>query len=289
MNAKREVHTVRVIDTSHERKTAPNFLKHIEDTLKMLGQDWNIIVVAFTSDASGESRAARIALLEKYPWLIVLDCYAHQVNLVIGDYLGSGSRILAIADDAEELISWLRRRTLVLARIREVQAANGKSFFAIIRPVATRWTSHYLAFKRLLELQPTLTAILASDRVSGGETTFMAGIKGSAAKAKARQMLALIEDGAFWHSLNRIKLHLEPFAIAVNLAQAAHCRLDQVLLIFGFLYHRFSRLPSDIDDEESSSAVLKSLEDRWSKADQSVFVAAVILNPIYRLAPFALI
>ncbi|CDO73980.1 hypothetical protein BN946_scf185043.g29 [Trametes cinnabarina] len=155
---------------------------------------------------------------------------------------------------------------MVLARIREVQAANGKSASAVIRPVATRWTSHYLAFKRLLELQPSLAAILASDRVAGGDTTFMAGIKGSAAKAKARQMLALIKDGPFWHSLNWMKLHLEPFAIAANVAQAAHCRLDQVLLIFGFLYHQFSHLPSDLNDDVASSAVLKSLENCWSRS-----------------------
>ncbi|CDO74545.1 hypothetical protein BN946_scf184632.g2 [Trametes cinnabarina] len=41
MNVNREVHTVRVLDTSHERKTAPNFLKHIEETLRAVGEDWN--------------------------------------------------------------------------------------------------------------------------------------------------------------------------------------------------------------------------------------------------------
>ncbi|CDO68878.1 hypothetical protein BN946_scf185000.g21 [Trametes cinnabarina] len=295
MNAKREIHTVRVLDTSTERKTAPVFLKHIEETLQSLGEDWKVVVVAFTSDASGESRAARIALLKKYPWLIVLDCYAHQVNLVVGDYLKCGGPTLAITDDAEELISWLRRRTFVLARIREVQTSNGKSAYAVIRPVATRWTSHYLAFKRLLELKPALAVILAEDQAAGGDSTFMAGIKTAAAKAKARQMLALIEDGHFWHSLNRIdisvapriKLHLEPLAIAAHVAQASHCRLDQVLLLFGTMYYRFSHLPPDIADPVASAAVLKSLEDRWAKADQAIFVAAVILNPLYRLQPFA--
>ena len=71
------------------------------------------------------------------------------------------------------------------------------------------------------------------------------------------------------------------------MAQASNARLDQVLLIFGFLYHRFSSLPLDVHDEVAVNAVLKSIELRWSKADQVVFIAAVILNPMYKLQPFA--
>ncbi|KAL7281578.1 hypothetical protein ACG7TL_004895 [Trametes sanguinea] len=287
MTADRQAHTVRVIDVSKERKTAANFLAHIEDTLRDVKEKWNVEVVGFTSDASGESRAARLELLSKYTYLIVLDCYAHQINLIVGDYFDSKSTLLDVTDQAEELITWLRRRTFILARIRDVQQSHGKTALAVIRPVLTRWTSHYLAFRRLLELQSTLSYIIADDNARGGTSTFMAGLNTSAAKSKARQMIALMQNGAFWHSLNRVKLHLEPLAVAANVTQAAHCRLDQVLLIFGFLYRRFSTLPSDLVDDVASRAVIDSIETRWSKADQAIFVAAVILNPMYHLDPFA--
>ncbi|KAJ3002962.1 hypothetical protein NUW54_g5562 [Trametes sanguinea] len=282
-----QAHTVRVIDVSKERKTAANFLAHIEDTLKDVKEKWNVEVVGFTSDASGESRAARLELLSKYTYLIVLDCYAHQINLIVGDYFDSKSTLLDVTDQAEELITWLRRRTFILARIRDVQQSHGKTALAVIRPVLTRWTSHYLAFRRLLELQSTLSYIIADDNARGGTSTFMVGLNTSAAKNKARQMIALMQNGAFWHSLNRVKLHLEPLAVAANVTQAAHCRLDQVLLIFGFLYRRFLTLPSDLVDDVASRAVIDSIETRWSKADQAIFVAAVILNPMYHLDPFA--
>ncbi|KAI0364093.1 hypothetical protein BV20DRAFT_956971 [Pilatotrama ljubarskyi] len=80
ITAKRKVHTVQVIDSSNERKTADRFLQHIEKTLQRIREDWQVDVTAFTSDASGELQAARIALLAKYPYLIVLDYYAHQVR-----------------------------------------------------------------------------------------------------------------------------------------------------------------------------------------------------------------
>ncbi|KAI0827853.1 hypothetical protein BC628DRAFT_1317586 [Trametes gibbosa] len=76
------VHTACVLNTSQERKTANKFLEHIEEVIKHIKTTWQVEHAAFTSDASGESRAARIMLLAKYAYLIVLDCYAHQVSVL---------------------------------------------------------------------------------------------------------------------------------------------------------------------------------------------------------------
>jgi hypothetical protein len=86
----------------------------------------------------------------------------------------------------------------------------------------------------------------------------------------------------------RVKNHLEPLAVAINISQSAHCRLDQVLLVFGLLHHRYTTLKNQQpEDERACNAILESLERRWAKADQDVFVAAVILNPLHKIAPFA--
>ena len=69
-----------MLDVSKERKTADRFLTHIEDTFHNIKSNWHVSVIAFTSDASGESRKARLLLLAKRPDLVVLDCYAHQVS-----------------------------------------------------------------------------------------------------------------------------------------------------------------------------------------------------------------
>jgi len=36
----------------------------------------------------------------------------------------------------------------------------------------------------------------------------------------------------------------------------------------------------------SLMAILDSIESWWAKCDQGVFIAAIILNPIYKMAPF---
>jgi hypothetical protein len=62
--------------------------------------------------------------------------------LVVGDIFSSDSDLLEYTDLAAELITWLRSKTYVL----------GKLSAAVLRAVLTRWTAHYSAYRRLLEL-----------------------------------------------------------------------------------------------------------------------------------------
>jgi hypothetical protein len=71
---------VRVHNASAERKTAENLLKLLEEVLKNVQDEWGVIAVAVVTDASGESRKARRMLAKKYPALVVIDCYLHQVS-----------------------------------------------------------------------------------------------------------------------------------------------------------------------------------------------------------------
>ena len=75
-----------------------------------------------------------------------------------------------------------------------------------------------------------------------------------------------------------IQSHLRPFAIATNITQASHCKLDHALLAFGALYYAFDNL-RDEGDEPIKVAVMTSLEKRWAKCDQEPFILAVLLNP----------
>ena len=73
------MYSLKVDDISEERKTAKKLLVHLEAAMKEVGEKWGAKLVAIVTDASGECRKARRILGEKYPSLVVLDCYAHQV------------------------------------------------------------------------------------------------------------------------------------------------------------------------------------------------------------------
>jgi len=39
-------------------------------------------------------------------------------------------------------------------------------------------------------------------------------------------------------------------------------------------------------DEEARQSIINSIETRWAKSDQEIFVAAVLVNPLFRMSIF---
>jgi hypothetical protein len=73
-----------------------------------------------------------------------------------------------------------------------------------------------------------------------------------------------------------VKTHLEPFAIATLALQAPDTKLPVVPITLGNLYRIFS---GPNVDENVRCTVHESLEKRWAKADQDVFIAGLLMNP----------
>lgn len=94
---------------------------------------------------------------------------------------------------------------------------------------------------------------------------------------------SLTESLQLTYSVTR---YLEPLAIAANIIQDSFCRLDQVLVTFGFLIMKY-RDAKMSQDPIGRDAIIESIEKRWAKADQEVFVAAVLVNPFFRMEVFA--
>ncbi|CAA7262561.1 unnamed protein product [Cyclocybe aegerita] len=110
----KEVHTVKVHDALGERKTAEVLLDELERVLSTLQNEWGAVVVGLVTDASGESRKAQRLFACKYPHIIVLNCYAHQINLIVGDFFKSQSGLLEYMEMATKLIKGLRSKTCIL-------------------------------------------------------------------------------------------------------------------------------------------------------------------------------
>ena len=73
---------------------------------------------------------------------------------------------------------------------------------SIIRPVPTRWTAFYLAYKRLLDLRKVLKIVVQTDDMKlPQDRIWVQGDK--EAKIKARQMAAEVLDSTFWHGIVR--------------------------------------------------------------------------------------
>lgn len=121
---------------------------------------------------------------------------------MVGDYFKHNPQLLAYTDDATELITWLRSKTFVLSLIAEAQLVAGEKKCAVLRAVLTRWTAHYVAYRRLLELRQALLGIVIADEIRSPDKKKIT--TGDAkAKAKACKMSVRIKDPLFWYAIAR--------------------------------------------------------------------------------------
>ena len=109
--------------------------------------------------------------------------------------------MLKYAEIANNLITWLRSKTQILALIHDLQTAMLATnplakVLSVIRAVITRWTAYYMAYHQLLELMLVLQMLVKThrERVLAGNT---------ATHRKAKEMIKVIENPVFWHSLQR--------------------------------------------------------------------------------------
>jgi hypothetical protein len=122
---------------------------------------------------------------------------------VVGDYFKSKAEALEFTDEISDLIAWLRSKTLILALLRDVQMAllGGTGIKAVIRAVLTRWTMHYLAYRRLRELRNVIITVVEDDeRKPIKDSQVVTG--DTKAKEKARKMVKVIKNPRFWNALS---------------------------------------------------------------------------------------
>ena len=95
-------------------------------------------------------------------WMIVVLCWAHQINLIVGDILRLKLDFLQAISLSQEVIKWFNGHDAALTLLRTEQkfTFNGK-FYALILPVVTRWTAHYLSTTRLLKLKGAVKSCCA--------------------------------------------------------------------------------------------------------------------------------
>lgn len=75
-----QLHAIRVHNASGDSRNAKELLKQIIESINQVESKWGVIIIACTTDASGESCKAQQLLRTKFPHLVMPDCLAHQVG-----------------------------------------------------------------------------------------------------------------------------------------------------------------------------------------------------------------
>ena len=113
--------------------------------------------------------------------------------------LNGVSWITQTVRDAVDIVNWFNNHGVALDLLRKEQTLTRSTPYALIRPVLTRWTSHFLSCTRLLLLEPDIRSCVfrhaACLEQSAGRDVD--------ALEKVVHILALVRDDEFWFKLKK--------------------------------------------------------------------------------------
>ncbi|KAI5823255.1 hypothetical protein K523DRAFT_255488 [Schizophyllum commune Tattone D] len=278
---------VSLLVSTAEGKDGATMCKAFGDMIDKTERTYGCIVRLFVTDNDGGAQAGRKDLGGERPWLLVQACSAHQGQLVTHDYFKEDAAAALTAEQVTELIGWIRNHQRVKAIFDDTQLEVDPDAPILAYLVAnlTRWTTHYLAARRLLRLrQPLQRAAFNHQRLIIKAQVGAEKNKKKVAKMtdEASSMCLRLHDPAFWGRLTALCNDLEPIAYATNMNQSDSIRPDEVMLSFAgiFLYFRKHTVPTTAD------GMKRWLEARWRTYDQHLLVMTLILNPNERLSRF---
>ncbi|KAJ6603954.1 ribonuclease H-like domain-containing protein [Mycena sp. CBHHK59/15] len=282
---------IELLDVTALKKDGPSQCKQFAEMIDRVELQNGCIVIYFTTDADGGAKKGRLLLGKIRPWLILPSCWAHQFQLILGDYFKVNDIAAGIAEEATALIAWINNHGKVRKlfdasqRVISMDRNAGKVIIlAYLVANLTRWTTHFVAFMRLFILREALQLTVLQNRtaVIAAEVGAATSTEGARLKEDAEKMCALIQDASFWNGLETVLGDLEPICLGTNINQKDSTRLDQVLLTIAGIFLRFADHP-EISVRKS---MLARLEKRWKDCDQLVFLLALILNPFEKLSCF---
>ena len=190
---------MRTHDVSAQPKTGETLLQLVINDIGWSEEMYGHKVIAVCSDDGGDARKMRRLLHALMPWLIIILCWAHQINLIVGDYLALKLHLQDCVPKALVVIKWMNNHSRALGLFRQEQLCTYNKSLALILPVITRWTAHYLSLRRLLTVEKAMKATWLK------YSEIMIASAGSKRddKAKAITVQEIIESPQFWYHVKK--------------------------------------------------------------------------------------
>ncbi|CAG8791810.1 15694_t:CDS:2, partial [Cetraspora pellucida] len=129
----------------------------IETFLENLKEN-QIKVAAVVSDSAPAYAAARHRLRLKHRHIIFISCFAHQMNLCVGDLFKECFKFKEASKKVIEIIGFFNNpnNTYWIRKLRDEQKTAHKRYISLCHPCDTRWNSYGEAFSSLLKSKASL-------------------------------------------------------------------------------------------------------------------------------------
>lgn len=181
-------------------KTGEHLWEFIKDDIQLAQDLYSFRVIQVATDNGPDCRKMRRLGKKELPWIGWLECWAHQIHLMTGNFLAISTDYMDAVSDANELIKWWNNHSYALAELWQHQLAlNFSSLLVFLVAVTTRWLSNFCSLNRVLRLETAVRGCVLVAR----EKLRLAGGASAAAQEKAEQILAICARESFWADLKR--------------------------------------------------------------------------------------
>jgi len=226
-------------------------MKHAMDA----DEKW--VIGAVVTDNAGQCGRARRILALRWPRIVFIFCFAHDINNLVKSVLKTpsfrqiGSQAAAVVNVLNASSSkWLQRAREVIVRFYGVRLA----LFSLCE---TRWNSMHSCFASLLRVR---TALKAFARTYEAHSDFP-------------DTLRVLTSDSFWRKLLTSEQVIMPLSVASFRLQRDENTLADVVISYRDIFIGFRRNQSDREELE------KCVEARWAQCEQPLFMLAYVLHP----------
>lgn len=196
-----EAYLVNTHDMTGWPKNGDELLAIVKSDIQLILEKFATTVIAWCTDNGPDGKKMCRLLCVKYVWLIVLVCWAHQINLVVRDFLKIKVQYREVIGLVLNIIKWFNNHGQALHLLRtEQKLTYYRQSWALILPVITRWTTHYLSLTRLLKVESALRTCATRHKQA---LLLCAGACDVGTQATATTVLVTIKDDNFWLSVQK--------------------------------------------------------------------------------------
>jgi len=193
----------------------------------------------------------------RWPKIVFLFCYAHQINLLVKDVIATSWKITI--SEAHAIVSTLNKSTAKwLPRLRDIMKATyGNTVtLALVQMADTRWNS----------VQGMLTSLL---RVRSAYKMF--GLRWSSHADFPNDLYALDSD-TFWKECEDAEALIKPLTIVSFRLQRDQNTMVDVMMNYGAIFLAFYNHPEN-------ALLMPCIENCWHDCEQPLFILALFLHP----------
>ncbi|PKK60735.1 hypothetical protein RhiirC2_818033 [Rhizophagus irregularis] len=268
------------VDISSERENYTAVMDKIEIMLTDLKKK-DITVCAIVTDSAPAYAAARRQMRISKRSIVFLPCFAHQINLCVGEIFKESTEFKTTIDRAIRLATFFKNSNhkFFISRLREQQYETYKKYIAISVPGETRWNSLYYMCISLLKTQQALQILAINFKPPIVETRRRQG----EAPTLPREIFETIDSSIFWNQITLINEILEPYCKILNMLQCDKARLFQVVHSMNYLVQFWLNR----SDDALATKLIDRLEKRWKDWEQPLLLLSYLLHPEYRMKQFS--